>query len=898
MALEVSRVLAGAHDDPILCVAYNAVNREVWTGCQGGKIRCWEEKTGTLIQEVSAAHKGWVTAMEYVARHDYLVTCGVDGTMVCRTDKGKELQRVDARGALFCLAYGARRDLLITGGRGSITIFRLVTINTIERNKDPADRRIHPVRLVCVVPDVHTDVIRGVACDTSGRIFTGSYDRSVCVFEGEQFERMQTRAPDDPAASLPPRDPPRYTRWPNAHDAAVSVVSIDPINAWILTGSYDGSVKVWTHEGAQLMHFAGFPGVDKITGLCHSPATGTYWASGGVGHGRGRVHVLDPRSPLDVTKYIDGVCGFGKYGVTSLHASRNDGRRMFGVVADGVPTRHDVVVWRFESDTAFRVLSGHEDWVEALVRVPTRGGVPEEVYSVGGGGTLFRWRGSGDVSTDVWTKEERIEGGDVSGGMACACYSADLGALVTGCEDGTLRIWEPSERAGELSPNDEASSTDGASESGSEAGQTPEESRLEDYLDGEESWLRKVMPGHQGRVAAVCELWDHSLASAGMDRTIRFWDLQTRKEAHCVPDAHENAMHSLERCALREEIATAALGEDRVKIWRASGPYDPDEEEGARLVGVLAGHVEAVTAVKWCEWREVWITASNDRTFRLWCPRALETTRCLTFRGDSITAMALDARNGKVLAAMTDRKMRVFDLARMEGRKDKHGNWIDDGVKGDETKGEEGEDASEGTEKPTGTEEGEETPKEEEEEKEQQVEEPPAPRVPNFAGIYVDDDAEADHIFCGHADLIRAIVCTPGKAQYMTAGCDGDVRVWLAPDNPGRSSASPPEDDSSSGSIGHELDKGVGEFERKNPLVVPESIRAPDPAAKMIARQLEETTRRELEAEARSAMAEETRREREMSTKCGRMLCGLQDTLLGRGDASDPVKTKVRAGGR
>jgi hypothetical protein len=54
---------------------------------------------------------------------------------------------------------------------------------------------------------------------------------------------------------------------------------------------------------------------------------------------------------------------------------------MFGVVADGVPTRHDVVVWRFESDTAFRVLSGHEDWVEALVRVPTRGGVPEEVCS-------------------------------------------------------------------------------------------------------------------------------------------------------------------------------------------------------------------------------------------------------------------------------------------------------------------------------------------------------------------------------------------------------------------------------------------------------------------------------------------------------------------------------------
>ena len=232
MALEVSRVLAGAHDDPILCVAYNAVRREVWTGCQGGKIRCWEEKTGEMVQEVSGAHKGWVTAMEYVRRHDYLVTCGVDGTMVCRTEKGKELQRVDARGALFCLAYGARRDLLVAGGRGAISVFRLVTINTVERNKDPVDRRVHPVRLVCTVPDVHADVIRGVACDASGRIFTGSYDRSVCVFDGEQFERMRSRDADEPAASVPPRDPPRYRRWAEAHDAAVSVVAtVDGVGA-------------------------------------------------------------------------------------------------------------------------------------------------------------------------------------------------------------------------------------------------------------------------------------------------------------------------------------------------------------------------------------------------------------------------------------------------------------------------------------------------------------------------------------------------------------------------------------------------------------------------------------------------------------------------------------------
>ena len=172
--------------------------------------------------------------------------------------------------------------------------------------------------------------------------------------------------------------------------------------------------------------------------------------------------------------------------------------------------------------------------------------------------------------------------------------------------------------------------------------------------------------------------------------------------------------------------------------------------------------------------------------------------------------------------------------------------------------------------------------------------------MPNFAGAHVDDDAEADHIFCGHVDLIRAIVCAPGKGQYMTAGCDGDVRVWLAPNNPNRTSSTVQTlfEPGSEGVDESSIDRGVGEFERKNPLVVPRSIRAPDPAAKMIARQLEERERMDAEETERVARVEEERREREMSTRVGRMLCGLQDELMGRGGEAEPAKEKVRAGGR
>ena len=54
----------------------------------------------------------------------------------------------------------------------------------------------------------------------------------------------------------------------------------------------------------------------------------------------------------------------------------------------------------------------------------------------------------------------------------------------------------------------------------------------------------------------------------------------------------------------------------------------------------------------------------------------------------------------------------------------------------------------------------------------------------------------------------------------------------------------------------------------------------------------------EAEEAERVARATEERREREMSTRVGRMLCGLHDELMGRGGKVEPGKEKVRAGGR
>jgi WD40 repeat protein len=69
----------------------------------------------------------------------------------------------------------------------------------------------------------------GGACSESGKIFSASYDKCVCVYDSER-----------------PKE--QYVKYENMHAGAICQLDLDPENNWIITGSYDGSVKIWSHE--------------------------------------------------------------------------------------------------------------------------------------------------------------------------------------------------------------------------------------------------------------------------------------------------------------------------------------------------------------------------------------------------------------------------------------------------------------------------------------------------------------------------------------------------------------------------------------------------------------------------------------------------------------------------
>lgn len=73
------------------------------------------------------------------------------------------------------------------------------------------------------------DIIRSIACTDMGFIVTVSYDRAMFIYNEEHLHSVK--------------------KVPQASASRFTSVAWDKANNWLVTGSADGSVKVWSQEG-------------------------------------------------------------------------------------------------------------------------------------------------------------------------------------------------------------------------------------------------------------------------------------------------------------------------------------------------------------------------------------------------------------------------------------------------------------------------------------------------------------------------------------------------------------------------------------------------------------------------------------------------------------------------
>ncbi len=135
----------------------------------------------------------------------------------------------------------------------------------------------------------------------------------------------------------------------------------DADNSWLITGSIDRVVKLWSLDGNLIQRFDGFS--DTITSLCYVLPTQTLWITANSPY----PIVYDPKSGINVSDFV-------KTDDERLHGLSLRFRNLLYIPETnevvGISTRRVLIFWKYNSVAPLTVLPGHEDIVECLTYNP------------------------------------------------------------------------------------------------------------------------------------------------------------------------------------------------------------------------------------------------------------------------------------------------------------------------------------------------------------------------------------------------------------------------------------------------------------------------------------------------------------------------------------------------
>lgn len=149
----------------------------------------------------------------------------------------------------------------------------------------------------------------------------------------------------------------------------ISASAYDTDSKWLLTGCYDGTLKIWSQEGHCLDIFQKLCD-SSITSVAFIAATRCYWVTSKSGN----VNVIDPQAPANVTEWVMETSSFHQLSLSKIHhaVSKN--------VVFGITYQREIIVWRYNHFSTHRLLRGHIDWVESMV-IATRRPAKDRLFA-------------------------------------------------------------------------------------------------------------------------------------------------------------------------------------------------------------------------------------------------------------------------------------------------------------------------------------------------------------------------------------------------------------------------------------------------------------------------------------------------------------------------------------
>lgn len=579
------------HTGDVWSVDFNSDGTRLATAGFDQSAKVWDAQTGQELLSLQG-HSAWVDDIAFSPDGRTLATVSEDATArVWDAQTGKELFIINESYALYSLAFRPDgKQLALTSADGKISLW--------DFNNSATGKQAEEV-LTLAHP-----AVRWVAFDADGkRLASGSDDGTVKMWEAATGKELFAWSADDFAVwglafcpdgkSLAVGGDSLVTLWDISSDVAptqailtlaghrrgVPGLAFTPDGAHLITGSQDGTAKVWdTSTGQELFSLTGHGPINhltvspdgKRTATANRDGTTTVWDITPTGSREVMTFLFDhsafvtagnfsPDRTLLVTISEDGVVKI-RSSITSQElftTSLPITGSILGIALSPDNTRlatalgTTATVWDLKTGQRLATMSGHQDRIFGLVFSPD-------------GKHLAT--GGADMTARVWdanTGQELLELSGQKGPINEVAFSPDGKRLATTCDDGTTRVW--------------------------------------DAITGQE--LQSLM----GDVEVIFDPDGRRLITGSYDGVTRVWDIASGKLLNIL-SGHMATVNMISFSPDGKRLTTAS-NDGTTKVW--------DLATGEELL-TLTGHTGAVIGVAFSPDGTRLITGGTDSTFRIY----------------------------------------------------------------------------------------------------------------------------------------------------------------------------------------------------------------------------------------------------------------------------------------
>jgi WD40 repeat protein len=421
----------------------------------------------------------------------------------------------------------------------------------------------------------------------------------------------------------------------NVESEVVSVV-FSPDGTRVVSGSYDGSVRIWdASTGSEVRSLEGH--TDLVNSVAFS-ADGRHIVSGSYDRS---VRIWDAATGMEV-RTLEGH-------TSSVHsvAFSTDCRH----IVSGSDDR-SVRIWDASTGEEVRTLEGHTSAVNSVA------------FSADGRRIVS---GSDDRSVRIW---DASTGAEVrmlerhTYDVNSVAFSADGRRIVSGSDDRFVRIWDALTGAEVRTLDGHTSLIHSVAFSTDDrhivSGSDDESVRIWDASTGAEV---RTLEGHKSPVNSVAFSADGTrIVSGSYDGSVRIWDAATGVEVRKL-EGHTSLVHSVAFSTDGRRIVSGS-DDKSVRVWDAS----TGEE-----VHTLEGHTSAVNSVAFSADGRHIVSGSDDRSVRIW--DASTGTEVCTLKGhmSPVNSVPFSAGSMRVVSGSVDQSVRTLyastgaDVRTLEG---------------------------------------------------------------------------------------------------------------------------------------------------------------------------------------------------------------------------------------